>query len=180
MVAENYTQDVLFVEEQVKNCPKCNKTKPLSEFHRRNKNGRQSRDRKTGKLLDKRTHTSWCKRCRTEHQRIDRAQLQANGEQKKISKRLYPQVWEVEYGITVDQYERLVQVQNNLCAICELPELTKHHQGGTLRRLSVDHDHATGKVRGLLCRTCNMAIGNFKENIEIMKKAIAYMEIHKE
>lgn len=42
--------------------------------------------------------------------------------------------------------------------------------------LAVDHDHETGKVRGLLCKSCNLAIGKFKESVEIVRRALAYLE----
>lgn len=70
-------------------------------------------------------------------------------------------------GITVDDYERMFADQHGVCAICEQPELT--------RRLSVDHNHESGAVRGLLCHRCNVAIGLFKENVEVMVNAIGYL-----
>ncbi len=57
-----------------------------------------------------------------------------------------------EYGITIDDYRDLLDSQNGSCAICH-----KTNDDGV--RLSVDHDHKTGRVRGLLCRTCNWAVG---------------------
>jgi hypothetical protein len=72
-----------------------------------------------------------------------------------------------KYGITSEEYETLVFKQNNLCAICDKPN--------NEQRLDIDHNHETGKVRGLLCHQCNLAIGCFKDNIEFMKKAIKYL-----
>ena len=74
-----------------------------------------------------------------------------------------------EFDITVEDYEALMVKQNNVCAICEEPD----PQG---QRLAVDHNHKTGKVRGLLCGRCNKALGSFKEDPEIIEAAIAYLE----
>jgi len=73
------------------------------------------------------------------------------------------------YGITIEDYEKLYKEQNNGCAICGVATDLK-------RRLSVDHDHITGKVRGLLCSNCNKAIGYLKDNISHLKNAIQYLE----
>lgn len=72
------------------------------------------------------------------------------------------------YGITIAEYDELFERQNGNCAICGLPEI--------MRRLSVDHNHETGEVRGLLCATCNLLIGNAKENADILLKAIDYLQ----
>jgi len=73
----------------------------------------------------------------------------------------------LNYGISVEQYELLIDVQNGRCAICgDLPGK---------RRLAVDHNHQTGKIRGLLCHRCNTALGNLRENIDIMNKMIGYI-----
>jgi len=77
------------------------------------------------------------------------------------------------YNITLLKYEELLSSQNYKCAIC----LEKCASG---RRLSVDHDHNTGRVRGLLCLNCNRAIGNFKEDVNSIKNAITYLERYSE
>ena len=59
--------------------------------------------------------------------------------------------------------------QNNSCAICN------RHVNVLPKNLDVDHDHITGKVRGLLCGKCNMGLGYFQDNINIMDKAIQYI-----
>ncbi len=73
-----------------------------------------------------------------------------------------------KYGITIDQYEDLLIKQNGVCAIC-------HQTCKTGTRLAVDHNHITGKIRGLLCTNCNRGIGMFQENILILKSAIQYL-----
>lgn len=72
------------------------------------------------------------------------------------------------FGLTRDDYDNLSKSQDEKCAICGEKEL--------FRRLSVDHDHKTGKVRGLLCFDCNTALGKFKDDVEMLKKAISYLQ----
>src|SRR5207244_1416765 len=65
------------------------------------------------------------------------------------------------YGITLEQYEELKAKQHGLCAICDKPPLIGKRAAGKEKqppRLTVDHDHATGRVRGLLCQWCNTSI----------------------
>ena len=78
------------------------------------------------------------------------------------------------YKITLATYETMLDTQGGKCAICKGPERTRDKDGGP-RRMPVDHDHKTGKVRGLLCTHCNRALGMFKDNIEILKAAVDYV-----
>lgn len=75
------------------------------------------------------------------------------------------------YGISLKEYYNLLKNQNNKCAICLTAENNK-----TKKYFDVDHCHKTGKVRGLLCQSCNSALGKFKDNVKILKKAITYLE----
>ena len=84
---------------------------------------------------------------------------------------------QLEFGITLNDYNFLSEQQNHLCAICGKPE-TEVQKGKTPKTLSVDHNHSTNKVRGLLCQKCNKGIGMFLENIDILKSAITYLEKH--
>jgi hypothetical protein len=71
-------------------------------------------------------------------------------------------------GITVSDYETMLQRQKGLCAIC----------GNRCKfgRLGIDHNHATGAVRSLLCRSCNLGLGYFKENVIRLEQAIQYLK----
>jgi len=71
------------------------------------------------------------------------------------------------YGITIAQYDAMLARQGGVCAIC------RKHRGKTL---CVDHCHVTGKVRGLLCRKCNAAIGFFEDDPRIARAGAAYLE----
>ncbi len=77
------------------------------------------------------------------------------------------------YGINIKQYDKIAAKQKNRCAICN------RHQSKLNRSLGVDHDHTTGKNRGLLCRHCNLGIGSFQDSINTLKKAIKYLNKHK-
>lgn len=74
------------------------------------------------------------------------------------------------YNMTLEDYNSLFIKQEGRCAICGT------HQSELKRALCVDHNHATGKVRGLLCDYCNHALGKSRENIEILYRMIAYLE----
>lgn len=78
------------------------------------------------------------------------------------------------FGIGLEEYEAMHAEQGGVCAICRMAETTRRK--GVLRRLSVDHCHETGKVRGLLCEYCNQMIGRARENTETLKAAIVYLE----
>ena len=73
-----------------------------------------------------------------------------------------------KYNLTVPEYEAMKSRQNGLCAICE-------RVPSSVRGLFVDHDHATGKVRGMLCCTCNAILGMARDNETILSNAIAYL-----
>lgn len=73
-----------------------------------------------------------------------------------------------KYGLTLEQYEILLLEQSGVCAICKLSR--------GIKKLAVDHDHNSGKVRGLLCQFCNTALGKFLDDVSILKRAISYLE----
>lgn len=76
------------------------------------------------------------------------------------------------YGISQEEYKKRVDVQNGECFICK----TKHDPNIPHGRLCVDHCHKTGEIRGLLCSTCNTALGNAKDDPKILRKLAAYLE----
>ncbi len=70
-------------------------------------------------------------------------------------------------------YERMYEEQNGLCAICNGEESCYRNQ-----HLAIDHNHETGKIRALLCSTCNRALGLFKDSIEVLESAKNYLLKH--
>ena len=79
--------------------------------------------------------------------------------------------WELKsrYNLTMDQYDLMLKQQDNCCKICNI------HESNLYRKLSVDHCHITGKVRGLLCMKCNTLLSNAKDNTNILTNAIDYL-----
>jgi hypothetical protein len=77
------------------------------------------------------------------------------------------------FGISLEEYNEIFIKQKGCCAICG------RHQTEFKKVLFVDHNHTTGKVRGLLCMTCNLLIGRAKENITILEKALIYLNENK-
>lgn len=75
------------------------------------------------------------------------------------------------YGIDLDEYDFLFKKQRGLCAICLKPNSTDSRK----KRLSIDHCHTTGKVRGLLCGNCNSGLGLFQDDLLILRTAVKYL-----
>ena len=78
------------------------------------------------------------------------------------------------YGITAEEYQKMYDEQDGVCAICLQPE-TLLHQNGNVRRLVVDHNHETDEVRALLCTKCNLMVGNSLDNPELLERAAEYL-----
>lgn len=73
------------------------------------------------------------------------------------------------YGLRPGGYEALLEIQQGKCAICR-------RATGKARRLSVDHDHANGNVRGALCRPCNTMLGHGRDQIDFFRRAADYLD----
>jgi hypothetical protein len=84
-----------------------------------------------------------------------------------ISRRL----WLAKFNLTEEQYLQLFITQDNRCAICNT------HKDDLNRGLHIDHDHVSGKVRGLLCMNCNTALGKLNDNIVLFERAVTYLKV---
>lgn len=98
-------------------------------------------------------------RCAT-HWRAERKRRSAASHARHLAK---------TYGLEVGEYEAILEHQGGRCAICQ-------RATGRTRRLSVDHDHATGLVRGLLCRPCNDMLGHGRDDPPFFRRAADYLE----
>ena len=78
---------------------------------------------------------------------------------------------EKRYGLTRAQYAALLELQGGRCAICR-----RGPEGSGKKRLTVDHDHRTGEVRGLLCNLCNVSLGSLRDDVQTARSLIVYLE----
>lgn len=137
---------------QGKKCTMCSIVLPLSDFckAKRNKDGL--------------SYT--CKKCCSNSRR----NYSKTAKGREADKRGH---LKAKYGITLETYDQIVKIQGGTCAICHTKETAKNQYG--VMRLSVDHDHKTGKVRGLLCDKCNRGVGCFNDDPKILAEAIRYL-----
>jgi len=80
------------------------------------------------------------------------------------------------YGLSLIEYNKLLETQDHKCAICNQPEGAIDPYSKKPRKLAVDHCHKTGKVRGLLCTNCNTGTGRFNDDISLLKAAVKYLK----
>jgi len=133
------------VSMETKTCKTCKETKPVSDYPKSNQ-----------------YIYSHCKPCSNKKNREYHAK---NKERRHLQHRAWRT--KAKYGITIETYDEMLALQNNVCAIC--------FQESKDRALAVDHCHKTGKVRGLLCASCNNGLGRFKDDINLLQKAIEYL-----
>ena len=159
----------------VKRCTKCDATKTLDEFGKHNgrKDGRQSHCRAcAGKANRARLARQDPAQRRAEGARRAREWRARNPEANLANMRK----WRLAtgFGITVEEYDRLLVAQGGVCALCSKPE-EAIGRGGVVKMLAVDHDHASGAVRGLLCQRCNLALGLLGDDPAGLQRALEYV-----
>lgn len=146
---------------------RCGAVKPMLEFyaHRSTADGRANNCMACAKAIQREWNSKNRARIRENNQRRD-ADPAARARYKSQAK-----AWRLRlYGLTPAKFDALLESQGGVCAICGLPG-----QNWAERNLSVDHDHATGAVRGLLCGRCNTGLGFFGDNPEALAKALDYL-----
>lgn len=155
----------------MKFCKPCGSMKPLSEFSRAGGRGDG--------------HYAYCKTCSATKTRkwreanpmryaewalanrergLDRHRMRRTDPTYRLREALRI------HGLSIEDFDALVASQNNKCAICGAPPPES-------QRLHVDHDHSTGRVRGLLCGHCNKALGLFRDDPEVILRAVHYLGI---
>ena len=137
--------------EQIKRCGICKKHKPLSEFFKH-------KNKKFGVRFE-------CKDC----YKIETAKDRLKNPEKWKAKRHRNGLKEM-YGIAVEFYNSLYQIQNGCCKICKIS------QSNLKKKLFVDHCHKTNKIRGLLCQKCNFLIGLANDSPQVLSLAIQYLK----
>lgn len=121
------------------------------------------------KIRKRRNFKNWEAKNKNRRKEWKRKWKEENPEKLKLSQRKVQ--LKRKYGITIEKYEELLQKQNGHCAFCnKTPDQERYGV------LSVDHDHVTGKIRGLLCMTHNRALGVLGDNEEGLLKALDYVK----
>jgi len=108
-----------------------------------------------------------------------RAKKYYTDNKEKVLARMRDRHLELTYGLTNEEYEKMLLNQDSRCAICYKHEDSKA-RNGSIKNLSVDHCHITGKVRKLLCSKCNSLLGMANESKETLYAAIKYLELFDE
>lgn len=146
--------------EGLKRCRKCGETKPLLAFyaHQTTKDGR----------------ANYCIECqcsasRDWHARNPDAVKRNNESQRHRDWKLQ------QFGLTSSSLKQMLEEQSGVCAICEKPETRTDPRNGQINSLAIDHDHNTGRVRGLLCGSCNTGLGLLGDNEQAVQRAIDYL-----
>lgn len=179
-------------EADPKVCVRCHKPKPLGEFnihnvargyHRnfckecQNEWAKKWRETPDGQEYHK-TYNEGHREKQTEYRQIYREAF-LDSPELQTKQKDYLRRWGLKnnFGITLEEYEKMLSAQDGKCAICGTDKPYKRSK--LQSNFSVDHDHVTGKVRGLLCFRCNTGIGHFQDNIDLMKEAIVYLQSFK-
>ena len=138
------------VEKTMKSCATCKTEKPLSLFY----GDSRSKDKRAFE----------CKRCSdkrsTEWRKQNLEKYRTNQRRNRLMR---------NFGITIPEYDSILEKQDGVCAICGAK------QSGGHGRFHVDHDHSAESVRGILCFSCNIGLGYFKDNPVFLLAAIKYL-----
>lgn len=145
MIPKDFYQEALFAAPTEKYCYVCKKILPESEFAKNSTKKNYIRPE--------------CRTCDNK-QRQDRKKREKAKSPDKVRDRYLRKT----YNISLEDYANLLKEQEGLCWICK-----------EKKDLVVDHDHATGKVRGLLCNLCNTSLGGFRDSVDSLKMAITYL-----
>ena len=142
---------------KIKICGKCKEPKLVSEFRKYNRTGGYQ---SYCKPCENAYKVAWHKRNRTVANKKAKDWYYKNRDKVSAYGR------KERYGLMNDTYELMLKKQENSCAICLLPFVKTPH---------VDHCHKTGKIRGLLCSSCNTGLGAFKDDVPTIQNALDYI-----
>lgn len=145
-----------------KYCNKCKTEKDLSEFYPRKNRGNNA----------VRSNCKTC--CREQLDKLKKWEYSTlTSEQKTRRQQIYRKHnLKKKYSISLEQYNLLLQEQEGCCGICGTND-----PKGKFNTFVVDHNHKTGKVRGLLCNRCNLVLGLLKDDIDVIGNILEYLEI---
>lgn len=149
-------------------CTRCETEKPLEAF-------RLIRTNKNGTIL----HCAQCMECKNKYSRERYQSFSSEKRTEIYQKKVEGTTFEDRkddrlsrrYGISLDDFSRMLEEQNNSCWICEI-------EFPATRSIKVDHCHDSGNVRGLLCHLCNTGLGSFQDQTVRLNRAVEYLRLH--
>lgn len=154
-VAKRCKTRTVFDPLKTKVCSRCRVPKIATDFRKRMV---KLRTGEKNALIN-----SYCRGCEVKVSMESRSRTSTPAE---IAEKYRKWSLRAKYGISLEDYEAMLKVQGNVCAMCKQP---------SKKTLAVDHDHETGKVRGLLCSDCNLLLGKFGDLETVLTAAIEYL-----
>jgi hypothetical protein len=164
--------EFLAADGALKWCPACQRLLLVSEFHKNKRayDGLYDRCKACNSVVSNQWHRDKAQDSDYRERKNQRAkEWRATNQGEKLTRAYKDANLRQNYGITIEQFETMLAAQGGRCAICRKP----------FRRsfdTHVDHDHATGRVRGILCSACNNGLGRFRDDPAVLRHAARYLE----
>lgn len=152
---QTHTDHIIDSKGFMRYCPKCGIEKSLTDFY--NRSGVRNKQAR-----------AWCKSCENAHSAAKQREAR-----KVDPDRFRSYDLKKNFGITLEEKNAMAAAQNHRCAACGTTK-----PGGQYNKWATDHDHKTGKTRGLLCTSCNLTLGNANEDIHRLVTLTAYLVRH--
>ncbi len=149
------------VQQEEKICTRCGDSQSYDQFSQKASSSYQS----------------WCITCTNTWKRENYQRYKTTHASWTPSAKLNVNL-KLLYGITLEQYNAMLEDQGGVCAICKLAETRIDKRTKTIARLTVDHSHITGAVRSLLCQRCNVTVGILETNLEQIDIYLQYIQKH--
>ena len=149
------TDVVVVTSSDLRLCVFCDRYKPLDEFYT-NRHRHKSRCKSCERIRERK----WSKSKRVHIKQKDPNRLKVQKRRDQLRHR---------FNLTIGEYDKILEKQQGKCAICGGGKEKQKY------KFAVDHCHATGKIRGILCRNCNVGLGFFKDNPRSLTNALTYL-----
>ncbi len=166
-----------------KTCTKCQQTKPLAEFPQRTRGHYRECCKICHRAANRRSRIAhrearnaysraWAARNPERIHAAQKASFERRTDAQKRARTAWERNWNLKrkYGIDVAEFNAMLVAQNGVCALCRVPGRVGKHD-----KLAVDHDHKTGRVRGLLCSICNSALATLGDGEVGLQHALEYV-----
>lgn len=154
-----------YLEATDRTCSACGQTKPLDQFYVAR--GAKAENTRKRIHMKRSRHSSQCISCASEYKR-------EKAKDPEYQRAALARSLRFHYDLSVERYDAMLVKQRGLCAICGKPPNYASEKSSS-RKLNVDHNHETGKVRGLLCGMCNRGVGLLFDNPVYVAAALAFL-----